>query len=202
MAHPVALFGGTFDPIHIGHLIIAEWVFNELSLQKLYFVPAGNPPHKTGQPITPAVHRLEMVKRSIAHDARFDCLEYEIQKKGKSYTVETLRWFRERFPGARPLYWIIGSDSLLDLPAWHRPEEILTSCQLVVYPRPGFPADQAAEPFRSRAILLNTPEFAFSATTIRQRIRQGISVRYLVPEPAWRYITEKGLYGWQKGPDC
>ena len=196
----LGLFGGTFDPIHVGHLIIAEWVYQALELDRVVFIPAGDPPHKNAAEVTPAKDRLAMVKLSIAEDSRFECSEYEVNKRGKSYTVETLQWFREQYGPGVQLYWIIGSDSLLDLPNWYQSHRLPELCQLVVYPRPGFPPEAAVEPFRSAALILDTPEFEFSSTTIRERIARGLTVRYLLHPEVMRYIRLNGIYGGKHDP--
>ncbi len=190
----IGLFGGTFDPIHNGHLIIAEWVREELQLDKIIFIPAGDPPHKQENNITPIRHRLTMVSLAIAANERFSLSDIEVKKAGKSYTVETLRTLQNHFPPQINLFWIIGSDSLFDLPNWFQPDEIVKLAQIVVYPRPAYSVDEAAARFKDRVLYVDSPLIDISSTLIRERIRQEKSVRYLLPESVFNYIRRENLY--------
>lgn len=190
----IGLFGGTFDPIHNGHLIIAEWVREELQLEKIIFIPAGDPPHKQESNITSIKHRLAMVSLAIEANDRFSLSDIEAKKAGKSYTVETLRVLQNHFSSPTKLFWIIGSDSLLDLPNWFQPDEIVRLAQIVVYPRSGYSVNEAAARFKDRVLYVDSPLIDISATTIRDRIRQEKSVRYFLPESVLKYIHRENLY--------
>jgi len=190
----LGFFGGTFDPVHIGHLIIAEWARTALELEKIVFMPAGDPPHKSNSQITPVRHRLAMVELAVADNLHFAVADFEAKKSGKSYTVETLRHLRQQYGDVAQLYWLIGSDSLLDLPNWYQPKEIFRLAQIVVYPRPGFPVKAANPNFRRQTLQLDAPEMNFSANQIRQRVRLGQSIRYLIPPVVAQYIDDNALY--------
>jgi len=190
----IGLFGGTFDPIHNGHLIIAEWVREELQLEKIIFIPAGDPPHKQENNITSIKHRLAMVSLAIEANERFYLSDIEAKKAGKSYTVETLRTLQNHFSSQTKLFWIIGSDSLLDLPNWFQPDEIVRLAQIVVYPRPGYSVNEAVARFKDRVLYVDSPLIDISSTLIRDRIRREKSVRYFLPESVLNYIRRENLY--------
>lgn len=196
-AQRVGIFGGTFDPIHIGHLALAEAVGQSLDLRRVIFFPAGNPPHKPGKPVSPANDRYRMVELAIAGNERFAISNLDMGET-PSYTVDLLREIRSRRPNAT-LEFIIGADSLRDFPTWHDPEGILDLCRLAVGNRPGVEVDPAhlmarVPALASRLDLIETPRLDISATEIRQRAHDGQSIRYLVPDPVWRLIGERGLY--------
>lgn len=194
------VFGGTFDPIHFGHLRVAEEVREKLGLDRVLFIPAGDPPLRPG-PATPALDRLAMVRAAIRGHAPFQALDCEIRRPGKSYTADTLAELQRRFPGDH-FFLILGADQLRRLPRWHQPERILKTARIVGISRPGtavpvrllwrflarFPA-----PLR-RVLFLKVSILEISSTEIRRRIRAGHSIRYLVPEPVARHIRKRGLY--------
>jgi nicotinate-nucleotide adenylyltransferase len=187
-------FGGTFDPIHTGHLIIAEGARALLNLDKIFLMPAGEPPHKQDNELTTINQRMEMIRLAIEDNPAFELSHLEATSKGKSYTVETLRSLRQKQEEKLP-YWIIGSDSLHMMGSWREPQEIVRLCKLVVYPRPDFPPADAPPEFRDHATLLDTPTVEISSSMIRQRVRENLSIRYLVPSRVAAYIKEHGLYG-------
>ncbi len=191
------IFGGTFDPIHIGHLILAEEALLRLPLDRVTFVPAGTPWRKPGRPITPAADRLAMVRLAVADNLGFDVSEAEIERGGYSYMADTLA----QIAGAgEELFVILGADALVDLPDWVRPDEIVRLARIVVAARPGFDATAVSaaaariEGLRERLILLPMPLIEVSATDLRGRARRGESLRYLVPEAVASYIRAHGLY--------
>ncbi len=194
----IALFGGSFNPIHVGHLIVAEEAADRFGLDRVIFVPAGEPPHKDSSGLAPAAARLEMVRRSVAGNARFDVSDLEIRRRGKSYTVDTLKHFRDRLPRNARLYLLIGEDSAADLPGWREPRRILKLARVLVAGRAGTSAGAVR---RLKPLLPpgRTPETLelrvdVSATEIRARIAKGRSVRYLVPDAARRVIERRKLY--------
>ncbi len=188
----IGLFGGTFDPIHIGHIIVAEWVQDALDLQTVFFIPNLIHPFGKRKDITPAEHRLNMLRLAVKPFERFRISDYEIQKGGISYAIETIEYFESQMPQAR-LYYFIGADNLADFHKWHRYEEILQKVQLVVYDRK---EGQVPENLpKEKIIFLQTPLIEISSTLIRERIRQGRAVRSLLPNGVPEYIREKGLYG-------
>jgi len=191
----IGVYGGSFDPIHQGHLILAEYVREILILNKILFIPAAISPHKTLHQVTPAPLRLKMVELAIADNPHFQFSDIEIKRGGISYTVETIKTLREDHSLQRDqIFLLIGSDNLLDLPKWREPEQLLALCQVVVLPRPGFNIEEAEERFRERVLVLQTPLIEISSKEIRRRVKQGKSIRYLVPPSVERFIREKGLY--------
>lgn len=190
----IGLFGGTFDPIHVGHLIIAEWVFEELQLDRFYFIPAGDPPHKQNQKITSSTHRLEMVRLAIQDNVKFKISEYEAKKPTKSFTIETLNEFKKTTKVNDSLCLIIGSDSFLDMPNWFKPEKIIKLAQVIVYPRIGFDWLGAPEFLKKNTRFIQSPLIQISSTEIRKRVKQGRSIRYLLPELVGNYILKRRLY--------
>lgn len=202
MSLPLIIFGGTFDPIHTAHLVLAECAADELGARTVLFVPAGDPPHKAARTVTSAEDRLAMVRGAIEGNPRFELTTIEIERPGLSYAIDTIRQIQNQYPQAgRPGY-LIGSDSLLDLHIWKEPEKILSETDVLVVPRPGFdPADGNSQ-YDGRFRLLDSPPFDLSATGIREKVRRGESIRYLVPEAARKYIQEKGLYQQACGKDA
>lgn len=191
----IGVYGGSFDPIHQGHLILAEYVRENLSLDKILFIPAAISPHKTRHQVTPAPLRLKMVELAIADNPYFQFSDIEIKRGGISYTVETIKTLREDYSLRQDqLLLLIGSDNLLDLPKWKEPERLLALCQVAVLPRPGFDIEEAEERFRKRVLVLQTPLIEISSQQIRRRVKQGKSIKYLVPPSVERFIKEKGLY--------
>ncbi len=189
----VGCFGGTFDPVHLGHLIIAEFLTEVAALDKILFIPAGQPPHKPYPPITPTHHRQRMMELAISDNPRFELSLIEMERSGKSYTVETLQSLKNIYSKTN-LFLIIGMDNLVDLPNWKAPEQILDLCTLLVVPRLGFSLEQVDPRFRDQAVVVRTPLIEIASRDIRQRVREGKSIRYLVPEKVESYIRKHGLY--------
>lgn len=189
----LGVYGGTFDPIHIAHLIIAEQARIDLNLDLVYFVPSYIPPHKTRKIISSSHHRLKMVEIAAATNPYFAVSDYEIAKKGTSYTVDTLRHYIDTYDlTPDQLFLIIGSDNFVDFDQWKDPEEIKSISQLVVAGRPHQQNDQHRQ--HDHIIWLNSPLMEISATDIRQRLTQGRSIRYLVPMGVENYIKMFKLY--------
>jgi nicotinate-nucleotide adenylyltransferase len=191
----IGLYGGTFDPTHLGHLIVAEQARLELALQRVFFVLTPNPPHKSTVAISPVDHRLTMLKLALNDHPQFEVSTVEMARPGASYTVDTLRHFRAQPEFAHAeMFLIIGADSLLELPNWREPQAIIQLAKLAVYSRPGLDLQQAVPQFMRGAFFLNGPQVEISATDIRQRCSRGLSIRYLVPETVRNYILENHLY--------
>jgi nicotinate-nucleotide adenylyltransferase len=191
----VALFGGSFNPIHLAHLIIAERVGDSLTLDRVLFMPCAVPALKSGNELATGMHRLEMVRQAIAGNERFEVSDIELQRGGKSYTVETLAALKEQFMLQRSdLFLIIGGDNLQEFQAWRDPEEINRLCRIVVADRPGASYAGRVPGYVSDLIVIDTPLMYFSSTDIRSRIRESRSIRYLVPEAVERYIVRHKLY--------
>ncbi|HEY40503.1 MAG TPA: nicotinate-nucleotide adenylyltransferase [Dehalococcoidia bacterium] len=194
------ILGGTFDPIHKGHLAVAEEVRSRLNLDEVLFIPVGQPWRKTGASILPAEHRIEMVRLAIADRPSFSLSTIEVNREGPSYTIDTLEELRSARGVGNELFFIVGWDSLTDLPNWRAPERIIHLCQLVAVPRPGyFPPDlksleNSVPGISERVILLDGPEVDVSASQIRERVTRGLSISGLVSEAVEKYIREHGLY--------
>lgn len=197
----IGLLGGTFDPIHHGHLVIAEEVREVLGLEQVVLVPAAMPPHKPGRPVTPAEHRLAMVELAIAGNPALMVSRVELDRGGASYTLDTLREIRrERGEAASPPWFILSSEALAGFPTWHQPEQVLELCRMAVVPRAGFESLDApwvAVRFpghEDRFRFLSGPLLPISGSVVRRRAAAGRSVRYLVPDAVARYIADHDLY--------
>ena len=196
----LGVFGGTFDPIHKAHLTVAEEVRTRLGLAEILFVPAGRPWLKANSPISAAEHRLEMVRLAIADKPYFKLSPLEIERAGSSYTVDTIAELKRQCAAADEIFFILGWDNFDQLSQWREPGRLITMCQLVVVPRPGYPAPnlerlEAIIPGLSQAtILLDRPHIDINASVIRTRVAQGLSIHHLVPEAVERYIRQHRLY--------
>lgn len=191
------ILGGTFDPVHLGHLLLAETAREALQLDRVTFVPAAEPWRKAARSVSPAEHRLAMVRLAIAGNEGFDVSTIEIDRGGPSYTVDTLAELRNT---GDDLYLILGGDALADLPHWRHASDIPRHAHIVAAERPGVdePSIRAAAAgvrgMAERLIVLPMPLIDISATDIRRRGRVGLSLRYRTPEPVMRYIGEHALY--------
>jgi nicotinate-nucleotide adenylyltransferase len=195
----LGILGGTFDPIHIGHLIAAEEVRVRLSLQQVVFVPAWVSPLKLGHQAAPPEHRLRMVELAIQDNAHFGVSRIELDRKGPSFTVDTLKAIREACGASVEPFFILGADSLGSLKAWRCPQDILRLTRLVAVSRPTYRVDLSALeqdlPGISKVTdLVTTVEIGVSATDIRARVAQGLSIRYLVPCAVETYLHDHRLY--------
>ncbi len=197
----IGILGGTFDPIHMGHLLIAEESRVSLGLDRVLFVPAGRPWLKEGQPLTEAFHRVRMVELATASNPHFRALLNEIDRPGLTYTVDTLQELHAELGAEAELFFILGVDAFESFHRWKEPDQILGLCQLVVVSRPGYGEEQLGqimaryESSRDRIVLLQVHNVDFSATEIRRRAALGLSFKYQVPEAVEKYILEQGLYG-------
>jgi nicotinate-nucleotide adenylyltransferase len=196
--------GGTFDPIHYGHLVIAEEVRAALDMTEMIFIPAGQPPHKPGRVITPAHHRLAMVELAIATNPHFTISLIEIERPGPSYLVDTLRILRTQIGTDVELSFIIGWDSLEELHTWYQPLNILAQLDmLVAVNRPGYvdggeynnkQLEARLPGITQRLRVVQAPQFSVSSTDLRRRVAGGRPIKYQVPETVERYIFEHSLY--------
>jgi len=196
----IGVLGGTFDPIHIGHLKVAEEVTARLNLTEIIFMPAGQPWLKADNPISPAEHRVEMVRLAIAGKPYFKLSTMEIDRPGPTYTVDTIAELRHELGSGHELFFILGWDNLIQLPEWQEPSRLVKLCRLVAVPRVGYPSpeleslDAAIPGLSQRVFLLDSPQIDINASVIRQRVGQGLSIHHLVPEPVERYIKQHRLY--------
>ncbi len=199
----VLLYGGSFNPIHNGHLIIARRASEQLSVARTILIPSAAPPHKAGTGLADAEQRLEMVRLAVADEPGFEVSDIEVRRTGPSYTILTLEDYRRRLGSSMPLYWLIGGDTLPELHTWYRVAELVDLCRIVTAVRPGFevpdvssllPILTPAQIQRLRDGILSTPLVDISATQVRQRIREGLPIEHLVPAAVARYIDSHRLY--------
>lgn len=195
----IGIYGGTFDPPHLGHLILAETAADTLALDRVLFVPAADPPHKAASTIrTPARHRYEMVTAAIRGNPRFALSRIDMDRPGPHYSVDMVRLLRDQQPDAA-FYFLIGGDSLRDLPTWSRPNELIALATLAVMRRPGSAPDlnileRDIPGLRRRVVWLDAPLIEISATQVAYQIAAGRSVRYRVPDSVRAYIAAHDLY--------
>ncbi|MDD5093822.1 MAG: nicotinate-nucleotide adenylyltransferase [Dehalococcoidia bacterium] len=196
----IGLLGGTFDPIHLGHLIIAEAVRERLGLSHITFIPSGYPWLKSDRQITAAKHRLAMVKLAIESNPRFEMSTAEMERSGPSYTVDTVRAIRQEIGPDAKIYFIAGTDALVDLPRWKDPDRVAELCQIVGMRRPSVseaqltPLKSALPKIYACIRFVDVPQIDISSSDIRERVRKGLSIRYLVPLGVETYIQEHQLY--------
>lgn len=218
MSQKLGILGGTFNPIHYGHLAAAEEVRDRLKLDRVLFIPSFHPPHKQEDDVPSAAHRMEMVRIATAENATFEPSDIEIKRGGKSYTIDTIEALKRTYPDAE-LYFITGVDSFLDIQTWSRWERLLSLCTFVVLSRPGYrfadllkidflspAATQVIELDRGQrvhveihagtftAFLEMIPLYDISSTDIRRRVKEGRSIKYLLPEAVETYIITNKLY--------
>lgn len=199
--HRVGIMGGTFDPVHIGHLMLAERAYEQFDLETVLFMPSGNPPHKRNRnDVTDAMDRLEMVRLAIQDNPHFSLDAEEILRGGYSYTNETLRILREENPDT-DYYFIIGGDSLMSFDTWVRPDVIAANCILLAAVRDGLDTktmelkmQELQKRYGADVRLLHTPDVDISSSQIRTWNQESRSIRYFVPDAVLQYIREKGLY--------
>ncbi len=196
----VAILGGTFDPIHLGHLAAAQGVLHLTDVEQVVFLPNRQPPHKEGLPVTPAEHRAEMVRLAIADNPRFAFSDLELRRPGPSYTIETVRALAAERPDWEAAF-IVGLDSLLQIRTWREWETLLRSIDLFAVTRPGYDLAAAhrllaelGPRLSARVRLLEIPGVAVASADLRRLAAAGYPLRYLVPDPVARYIAANGLY--------
>jgi nicotinate-nucleotide adenylyltransferase len=193
----LGLMGGTFDPPHYGHLVIAEEARLVFGLDRVDFVTSADPPHKQEREITPAEHRYAMTLLSVASNPFFRVSRREIERAGPSYSVDTLRDYGREWPGAE-LFFITGADAILEILTWRRAEEAVRLCTFIAATRPGYDLSRLERvlppEYLSRVRTVSVPGVEISSTAIRERIARGKSIRYLVAEPVEQYIATYGLY--------
>lgn len=193
-----AIIGGTFNPVHIGHLIIAERAYLDFNLDKVIFMPAGNPPHKNNINVIDKSHRINMLKTVIEDNEHFDLSLWEINNKGKSYTVKTIDYFKNKY-NVDKINLIIGTDSLAQIFNWYQPEYVLSNSNLIVAKRSGYSyseamKDQRLRKYQENISLLDNSLIDISSTMIRKYVKENKSIRYLTPDSIIKYINKNKLY--------
>lgn len=189
----ICLFGGTFDPPHIGHLLIAQTICEAESFDKILFIPVNIPPHKSVN--TLLEDRLNMLEIAIDDNPNFEISDIEIKRGGVSYTIDTIRTIKKQYNiSSNKISYLIGSDSLLNFHNWKDPEKILEECQIIVAIRPGFRPSDIPAWILHKIQFANIPRFEISSTNIRSRWVEGKTIRYLVTLPVWEYINKNKIY--------
>jgi len=189
----IGVFGGTFNPPHVGHLIVAERVREELGLGKVLFIPSTISPHKQHLDLVDPAFRMEMVQLALLGHQFFEPSPIELGRGGVSYTIDTLEQLKRIYPGDA-LHLLMGMDNLAELSTWKSPEKIVDISKVVVMTRPGFQPNGVLDGVRKNFILCQVPEIGISSSEIRERVKQGKSIRYLVPKPVESYIIYRKLY--------
>lgn len=196
----IGIMGGTFNPIHIGHLLLGQWAMEEAELDGVIFMPTGNSYMKDRRELLPGAERLAMTRLAVADRECFCCLDLEVERGGDTYTYETLETLHTMYPQAR-LYFIVGADCLFSIENWYHPEKIFRQCILLAASRNGMPMEtlekkrrELAETYGAEIQLAAFPNIEISSTDIRRRCREGRSIQYLVPDPVREYIERNGYY--------
>jgi nicotinate-nucleotide adenylyltransferase len=192
--HGIGILGGSFDPIHIGHLILAEEVLERCCLKRMMFIPSAVPPHKSHRAMAPAEARAEMVSLAIAGHPSFELSRIELDRPGTSYTVETLEALSREAGDDSDLHLVIGADSAVEMSTWCNPERMMDLASVAVVDRPGWDRSAVDPGLAARMRFLDTPLLDISSTDIRRRVKEGRSVRYLLPDRVAAFIEAHGLY--------
>jgi len=196
----IGLMGGTFDPIHVGHLLTAEAVRTEYDLDRVLFIPAGSPPHKQNMVVTSPIHRYIMTVMATYSNPHFYVSTIEMERPGPSFTVDTILALMEQFGTQTEIFFIMGADAVQELPTWNNVDRLLELCPVVAANRPGCSSaiDDIIQYFgpigQKRIHRLATPELEISSTDIREKVRVGHSIKYIVPDSVENYILKEGLY--------
>lgn len=194
----LGILGGTFDPIHYGHLRIAETARESLQLEQVVFVPNGVPAHKDARGVSSIAARLEMVRLAIASNPAFACSAIETERAGPSYAIDTVRAFRRQYPHLEALFWIVGADTVPQIPTWHDAGALVQECRFAAVTRPGTNEAEALLPpgFAPPDCVttLRAPGLEIAATALREAVRLGHSIKYLVPEAVEASVRRRGLY--------
>ena len=194
----IGLFGGTFDPMHKGHTKLCEFVLKKMELDKIIFIPAGDPPHKLDKKVTDKSDRLNMVRLATEYNKSFCVSDYEIKKEARSYSYDLINHFKSVYKDDE-LYFIIGGDSLYNLPTWYRYEELLGLCTFVVISRPDVEKENLFDKFKGnekppRLFFIDDVKIPISSTEIREKVKNSEDIKDYVSEPVFNYITTKELY--------
>ena len=189
----IGILGGTFDPIHLGHLVLAEQVKEKLKLDQVVFIPCLRSPHKTRQKLSPAKDRYRMTQLAVEGNSSFAVSDIELKRKGLSYTVDTLTDLKNLYPNSK-IYFLTGSDVLKEFAAWKHPEQIYRLAKVVIAIRPGFDEFDRRNRFAKKSIVVPITGIDVSSSEIRRRVKKGKSVRYLVPARVEEYVMRRKLY--------
>lgn len=198
----IAVMGGTFDPIHCGHLIAAETVRTRFGFNSILFIPSCSPPHKKGISISDEEHRYAMVQMATVTNPFFQVSRIELDRGGNTYTIDTIRQLKTILGSTAEIYFITGADAILEISAWKDVSELMSICKFIAVTRPGYDRGMLTEKvenlksiYKSEIIIADIPSYAVSSTEIRKRVLSGESIKYLVPESVECYIRKNNLYG-------
>lgn len=198
LSRRLAVMGGTFDPIHYAHLLIAEDVRRRFRLPQILFMPSGSPPHKKDYEVTSAEDRYIMAVLATSGNPHFAVSRMELDRPGPSYTIDTIRQLKAKIGDEAQVSWVTGADAVLEILTWHQPDAILDEAQILAVPRPGFDLGTLDETLgaerASKVTVIDAPLAEISSTMIRERVCAGESIRYLTPRPVIDYIEKRGLY--------
>ena len=196
----LGILGGTFDPIHYGHMVAAECARDAFQLERIIFMPAAQPPHKELAGVLDSRHRYKMVESAVGNNADFEVSSMELERRGLSYTVETVANCRQLYPEAE-VYFILGTDALLLINTWKELDRLMKLCRLILVTRPGYQLNRSEDRFREiphslweKTLILPIPALFISSSDIRQRVAEGKTIKYLVPAAVEQYIIENNLY--------
>ncbi len=197
----LGIMGGTFDPIHYGHLVLAEQIRTKFNLDRIYFIPSGNPPHKDSGRVSDKRHRFNMTLLATVTNPHFEVSKLEINKEGPSYTIDTVKAILGKINEQDRIFFITGADALRELDTWKDPEELFRLCSFIGATRPGYDRrevemkiEKMQTDYGASIDLTEVPALAISSTEIRDRVQSGLSIKYLVPESVEQYIYKNGLY--------
>ncbi len=194
MKQKIAVMGGTFDPIHLGHLLVAEIIRTDAGMDRVLFIPAGDPPHKQDYQILPGEERYRMTELAIQNHPYFDASRMEIDRPGRTFTYETLQMLEDQNDGSKEYFYILGADAFAYVPYWREVQRVIQQARFLVVRRPGYEIAVPPEIEGIRYQTIDAPLMEISSTMVRDRIRDGKSIRYMVPESVRLYIEEKGFY--------
>ncbi|MBV9852484.1 MAG: nicotinate-nucleotide adenylyltransferase [Armatimonadetes bacterium] len=194
----LGIMGGTFDPIHYGHLLMAEEARQAFALEQVVFVPNGQPAHKKAYLVSAPEDRYAMTLLATGSNPHFGCDRVEIERPGPSYAIDTIRHFRRSYPELDALYFITGADAILEILTWHEYERLIEECRFIAVTRPGFVLDRLSEiagtRFLERVSFLPIPGLDISSTDLRRRVAEGRGIKYMTPDAVQTYIARRGLY--------
>ncbi len=194
MNKKIGIFGGSFNPVHLGHLIFAQEALEQIHLDKVVFIPAYHPPHKESAELADCYDRLSMVREAILDNSGFEASDTEIQRRGCSYTIDTIRELKQKFPPDTELHLLIGMDMLLDFFNWREAESLLDLCQFIGAPRPGFPMEQLDPRLLKHLKIIRMPLIEIAGQDIRKRVKENQGYRYMVPDKVYDYIKNNRIY--------
>ena len=192
--------GGTFDPIHYGHLVTAEIACKHFNLDEVVFVPTGNPPHKVGQKVSDPEHRFRMTLLATVNNPHFSISDIEITREGFSYSYDTVQYFKEKYENEIDIYFITGADAVNEITTWSRFDQLIKECNFIAATRPGYSLSGLAKnedfpkALLSKLNFMQVPALSISSTDIRKKVVSGEPIKYLLPEPVENYIYKNGLY--------